>query len=109
MLKDTPRKEELPPFSYVAKDRCDQFVTSTFTFQNVTVAVAVNSAVVLPLPYATPECQMTGLLVTSVGVLMRALKRSVLFQIASIQTLVFCCYLLMRDLQKAMYVKLSGS
>ena len=41
MLEGTPRKEELP-FSYVAKDRCDRLVTSTFTFQNVTVAV--NSA-----------------------------------------------------------------
>ena len=46
MLEGTPQKEELPPFSYVAKDRCDRFVTSTFTFQNVTVAVAVISAIV---------------------------------------------------------------
>ena len=27
MLEGTPRKEELPPFSYIA-DRCDQFATS---------------------------------------------------------------------------------
>ena len=75
--------------------------------QNVTVAV--NSAVVPP-PYTNPECRMTSLPVTSVGVLFRALKRSVLFQIASVQTLVFCRYLLTRtrDLQKAMYVKLCG-
>ena len=31
-LEGTPRKVQLPPFSYVAKDRCDRFVTLTFTF-----------------------------------------------------------------------------
>ena len=87
--------------------RCDWFVTSTFMFQNVTV----NSAIVLPLPYTTPKCGMTGLPVTSIGVLIRALKRSVLFQIVSIQTIVFCRNLLTRtrDLWKAIYVKLCGS
>ena len=46
--------------------------------------------------YATPECWMTGLPVTSVRVLIRALKRSILFQIASNETLVFYCCLLTR-------------
>ena len=43
--------------------------------------------------YATSKCQMTSLPVTSVGVLFRALKGSVLYQDASIHTLVFCHYL----------------
>ena len=109
MLEGTPRKEELAPFSdVVAKDRCDRFVMSMFTFQNVTVVV--NSAVALPPPYATSECRMPGFLVISDGVF-QALKRSVLFQIPLIQTLGFCCYLLTRtrDLVKAMYVKLCSS
>ena len=46
MLEGTPRKVQLSPFSYIAKDRCDYFVTLTFTFKNVIVAVAVSSAVV---------------------------------------------------------------
>ena len=32
MLEGTPRKVQLPPFSYVAKDRWDWFITLTFTF-----------------------------------------------------------------------------
>ena len=61
--------------------------------------------------YATPNAEWPGLPVTSVRVLIRALKRSFLFQIVSIQTLVFCGYFSTRtrNLRKAIYVKSCGS